>query len=199
MSDKIDSAKTAEYEELTEAQIKLKRKNETIRVVKFVLLSASAGVIQLVSFTLLNELAFGATQSGVGYWVPYLISLVLSVIWNFTFNRKFTFKSAANVPKAMFLVFLYYCVFTPVSTLGGSALEGIGWNEYVVLAISMLLNMVTEFLYTRFVVYRNSLNTNDLGKKEEAAVRAAGNGSESDNGKQTAVDKDTVEIDQKIY
>ena len=199
MSDKINSAKTAEHEELTEAQIKLKRKNETIRVVKFVLLSASAGVIQLVSFTLLNELAFGATQSGVGYWVPYLISLVLSVIWNFTFNRKFTFKSAANVPKAMFLVFLYYCVFTPVSTLGGSALEGIGWNEYVVLAISMLLNMVTEFLYTRFVVYRNSLNTNDLGKKEEAAVRAAGNGSESDNGKQTAVDKDTVEIDQKIY
>ena len=199
MSDKIDSAKTAEHEELTEAQIKLKRKNETIRVVKFVLLSASAGVIQLVSFTLLNELAFGATQSGVGYWVPYLISLVLSVIWNFTFNRKFTFKSAANVPKAMFLVFLYYCVFTPLSTWGGSELEGIGWNEYVVLAISMLLNMVTEFLYTRFVVYRNSLNTNDLGKKEEAAVRAAGNGSESDNGKQTAVDKDTVEIDQKIY
>ena len=199
MSDKIDSAKTAEHEELTEAQIKLKRKNETIRVVKFVLLSASAGVIQLVSFTLLNELAFGATQSGVGYWVPYLISLVLSVIWNFTFNRKFTFKSAANVPKAMFLVFLYYCVFTPLSTWGGSELEGIGWNEYVVLAISMLLNMVTEFLYTRFVVYRNSLNTNDLGKKEEAAVRAAGNGSESDNGKQTAVDKDTVEIDKKIY
>ena len=199
MSDKIDSAKTAEHEELTEAQIKLKRKNETIRVVKFVLLSASAGVIQLVSFTLLNELAFGATQSGVGYWVPYLISLVLSVIWNFTFNRKFTFKSAANVPKAMFLVFLYYCVFTPLSTLGGSALEGIGWNEYIVLAISMALNMITEFLYTRFVVYRNSLNTNDLGKKEEAAVRAAGNGSESDNGKQTAVDKDTVEIDQKIY
>ena len=78
-------------------------------------------------------------------------------------------------------------------------MEGIGWNEYIVLAISMLLNMVTEFLYTRFVVYRNSLNTNDLGKKEEAAVRAAGNGSESDNGKQTAVDKDTVEIDQKIY
>ena len=77
MSDKINSAKTAEHEELTEAQIKLKRKNEAIRVVKFVLLSASAGVIQLVSFTLLNELAFGATQTGVGYWVPYLISLVV--------------------------------------------------------------------------------------------------------------------------
>lgn len=199
MTDEIKTVKNSENAELTEAQVKLKRKNEVVRIIKFVLLSASAGVIQLVSFTLLNELAFGATQSGVGYWVPYLISLVLSVIWNFTFNRKFTFKSAANVPKAMFLVFLYYCVFTPLSTLGGSALEGIGWNEYIVLAISMALNMITEFLYTRFVVYRNSLNTNDLGKKEEAAVRAAGNGSESDNGKQTAVDKDTVEIDQKIY
>ena len=197
MSDKINSAKTAEHEELTEAQIKLKRKNEAIRVVKFVLLSASAGVIQLVSFTLLNELAFGATQTGVGYWVPYLISWVLSVIWNFTFNRKFTFKSAANDPKAMFLVFLYYCVFTPLSTLGGSALEGIGWNEYLVLAISMALNMITEFLYTRFVVYRNSLNTNDLGKKEEDEVRAAGNGAAGADGK--VVDKDTEEIDHKIY
>ena len=91
------------------------------------------------------------------------------MLWNFTFNRKFTFKSAANVPKAMLLVFLYYCVFTPLSTWGGNELEAIGWNEYLVLAISMLLNMVTEFLYTRFVVYRNSINTNELGKKEEAA------------------------------
>lgn len=197
MTDEIKTVKNSENAELTEAQVKLKRKNEVMRIIKFVLLSASAGVIQLVSFTLLNELAFGATQSGVGYWVPYLISLVLSVIWNFTFNRKFTFKSAANVPKAMFLVFLYYCVFTPVSTLGGSALEGIGWNEYIVLAISMALNMITEFLYTRFVVYRNSLNTNDLGKKEEDEVRAAGNGATDSDG--NAADKDTVEIDKKIY
>ena len=170
MTDERSLPDKTENQNLTDAQIKLKRRNEGVRVVKFVLLSASAGIIQLVSFTLLNELVFGATQTGVGYWLPYLISLVLSVIWNFTFNRKFTFKSAANVPKAMFLVFLYYCVFTPLSTWGGSELEG-----------------------------RNSLNTNDLGKKEEAAVRAAGNGSESDNGQQTAVDKDTVEIDQKIY
>ena len=197
MTDEIKTVKNSENAELTEAQVKLKRKNEVVRIIKFVLLSASAGVIQLVSFTLLNELAFGATQSGVGYWVPYLISLVLSVIWNFTFNRKFTFKSAANVPKAMFLVFLYYCVFTPLSTLGGSALEGIGWNEYIVLAISMALNMITEFLYTRFVVYRNSLNTNELGKKEEDEVRAAGNGATDSDG--NAADKDTVEIDKKIY
>ena len=171
-------------EELNEAQKKLKRKNEIVRVVKFVLLSASAGVIQLVSFTILNELAFRGTETGVGYWVPYLISLILSVIWNFTFNRKFTFKSAANVPKAMLLVLAYYVVFTPLSTLWGDALtDKAGWNEYAVLIMTMAINLVTEFLYNRFVVYRKSLNTNDLGKKEEAAIQAAGetDTSESDD------------------
>ena len=171
-------------EELNEAQKKLKRKNEIVRVVKFVLLSASAGVIQLVSFTILNELAFRGTETGVGYWVPYLISLILSVIWNFTFNRKFTFKSAANVPKAMLLVLAYYVVFTPLSTLWGDALtDKAGWNEYAVLIMTMVINLVTEFLYNRFVVYRKSLNTNDHGKKEEAAIQAAGetDTSESDD------------------
>lgn len=184
--------------ELTSEQIKLKRRNEGIRVLKFVLLSASAGIIQIVSFTVLNELAFKGIETGVGYWLPYLISLVLSVIWNFTFNRKFTFKSAANVPKAMLLVFLYYCVFTPLSTWGGNELEAIGWNEYLVLAISMLLNMVTEFLYTRFVVYRNSINTNELGKKEEAAVQAAG-GTQNFSETVAVRDKDTEEITIKFY
>lgn len=184
--------------ELTSEQIKLKRRNEGIRVLKFVLLSASAGIIQIVSFTILNELAFKGIETGVGYWLPYLISLVLSVIWNFTFNRKFTFKSAANVPKAMLLVFLYYCVFTPLSTWGGNELEAIGWNEYLVLAISMLLNMVTEFLYTRFVVYRNSINTNELGKKEEAAVQAAG-GTQNFSETVAVRDKDTEEITIKFY
>ncbi len=184
--------------ELTSEQIKLKRRNEGIRVLKFVLLSASAGIIQIVSFTILNELAFKGIETGVGYWLPYLISLVLSVIWNFTFNRKFTFKSAANVPKAMLLVFLYYCVFTPLSTWGGNELEAIGWNEYLVLAISMLLNMVTEFLYTRFVVYRNSINTNELGKKEEAAVQAAG-GTQNFSETVAVHDKDTEEIIIKFY
>lgn len=171
-------------EELNEAQKKLKHKNEIVRVVKFVLLSASAGVIQLVSFTILNELAFRGTETGVGYWVPYLISLILSVMWNFTFNRKFTFKSAANVPKAMLLVLAYYVVFTPLSTLWGDALtDKAGWNEYAVLIMTMVINLVTEFLYNRFVVYRKSLNTNDLGKKEEAAIQAAGetDTSESDD------------------
>lgn len=123
-------------------------KKEWIRSLKFTLFSISAGVIQIGSFTLLNEF------SGMSYWPCYLISLVLSVIYNFTINRKFTFHSDANVPIAMLKVFGYYLVFTPLSTIGGNYLaEDLMWNHYVVEIISMFLNFVTEFLFTRFVVY----------------------------------------------
>lgn len=123
------------------------------RVVKFVLFSLSAGIIQIGSFTLLNELA------GLDYWVSYLIALVLSVIWNFTFNRKFTFHSAANVPIAMLKVAAFYVVFTPLSTLLEAYLTGIGWNEYLVTVINMLINFVLEFFYQRFFVFGKSLDT----------------------------------------
>ena len=130
------------------------KKKEWIRVVKFTLFSISAGLIEIVSFALLNELLH------LPYWMSYLIALVLSVLWNFTLNRKFTFKSAANVPVAMLKVACYYAVFTPLSTLLEHQLAGnLGWNEYLVTAINMILNFVTEFLFQRFVVYRNSVDT----------------------------------------
>ena len=130
------------------------KKKEWIRVVKFTLFSVSAGLIEIVSFALLNELLH------LPYWMSYLIALVLSVLWNFTLNRKFTFKSAANVPVAMLKVACYYAVFTPLSTVLEHLLAGnLGWNEYLVTAINMLLNFVTEFLFQRFVVYRNSVDT----------------------------------------
>ena len=129
-------------------------KKELIRTLKFVLFSASAGIIQLSSFALFNEVL------KLGWWPSYLISLILSVLWNFTLNRKFTFKSAANVPVAMLKVACYYAVFTPLSTLLEHQLAGnLGWNEYLVTAINMILNFVTEFLFQRFVVYRNSVDT----------------------------------------
>ena len=128
--------------------------NETWRFLKFVLFSASAGIIEMGSFALLNELMDWP------YWPSYLIALVLSVLWNFTLNRKFTFRSAANVPKAMLLVFAYYCVFTPATTWLGSYLaDTLGWNEYLVTGINMLLNVSTEFLFQKFVVYRNQIDT----------------------------------------
>jgi len=127
--------------------------NEYWRFFKFVFFSASAGIIEMGSFALLNELLDWP------YWPSYLIALTLSVLWNFTLNRKFTFKSTANVPKAMFLVFLYYLVFTPLTTVGGNYLaENLHWNEYLVTAINMILNLVTEFLYQKHVVYRNQID-----------------------------------------
>lgn len=133
---------------------------ETLRVLKFVGFSISAGVIELVAFTLLNEL------SGWSYWPCYLIALVLSVVWNFTLNRKFTFQSANNVPIAMLKVAIFYAVFTPLTTILGNYLaEDLMWNEYLVTAINMALNLSTEYLYDRFFVFRNSIDTNK--KKEE--------------------------------
>ena len=139
-------------------------KSEFIRTLKFTLFSASAGIIQMVSFTLLNELL------SVSYWVAYLISLILSVLWNFTLNRKYTFRSAANVPVAMAKVAVYYLIFTPLSTWWTAALTepgyGIMWNEYVVLVITMLINFSTEFLYDRFFVFGKSIDTAVNPKKE---------------------------------
>lgn len=135
------------------------KKQNLIQVIKFVLFSISAGIIQIGSFTLLNEVAH------LPYWPAYLISLVLSVLYNFTLNRRFTFQSAANVPIAMAKVAAYYGVFTPLSTWWGDALTGIGWNEYLVLAGTMLINVSTEYLFCRFVVYRKSMNTQ--GKQEK--------------------------------
>ena len=135
--------------------MKQNKATELWRVVKFVLFSASAGVIQMGSFALLNEL------TGWSYWPCYLISLVLSVVWNFTLNRKFTFKSAANVPAAMAKVLGYYAVFTPLSTLLGNFLaENLLWNEYLVTAINMILNLGTEYLFQRFVVYGKDVDNN---------------------------------------
>ena len=139
------------------------RKKELIRSIKFTLFSISAGVIQIVTFTLLEEF------TPLSYWPNYLISLVLSVLYNFTINRKFTFHSAANVPLAMFKVFLYYCIFTPVSTIGGNYLvETLGWNHYVVEILSMILNFVTEFLFTRFVVYGKQVDNDESYVRKEA-------------------------------
>lgn len=131
----------------------LTKKQSIIQIVKFALFSASAGIIQLVSFTLLFEVA------QLNNTIAYIISLALSVLWNFTFNRKFTFKSAANIPVAMVKVALFYCVFAPLSTWWTHKLTALGVNEYLIEAGTMLVNLVTEYLYCRFVVYRNSMNT----------------------------------------
>ena len=127
---------------------------ETLRAIKFTLFSISAGVIQIVTFTLLNEL------TALPEHISYLIALVLSVLWNFTFNRRFTFQSAANVPVAMLKVLAYYAVFTPLSTwLGHWLSDTLAWNEYLVTLLNMLLNFATEYPYQKFVVFAGSIDS----------------------------------------
>ena len=129
-----------------------KDKKQLWQVIKFTLFSVSAGIIQIGSFALLEIYI-------KDYWIPYLISLILSILWNFTLNRRYTFQSAANVPVAMAKVFGFYLVFTPLSTWLGNLAEGKGVNDFVILIITMLSNFVLEFLFCKFVVYRGQENT----------------------------------------
>ena len=135
-------------------------RKELMRSLKFFLFSISAGIIEIIAFSILNEL------TGWSYWPCYLIALVLSVLWNFTLNRRYTFQSANNVPLAMAQVLGFYCVFTPASTLLGNYLaDTLLWNEYLVTAMNMSANFILEYLYDRFVVFRKSLDTNSIAKK----------------------------------
>ena len=159
-----------------------KKNSNVIQAVKFALFSASAGIIQVVSFTLLNE--FFPDMEGNNaitnwlfnseYGAKYLVALILSVLWNFTFNRKFTFKSANNIPIAMLKVFGFYCVFTPVSViLGEMAAQRLTWDfsEYLILGVTMATNMVTEFLYCKYVVYNEKSENKGKEKVNEQATK----------------------------
>lgn len=129
-------------------------KKELMRKVKFTLFSISAGIIEIFLFTLLNEL------TNLGYWICYLTALIASIIWNFTLNREYTFKSTTNIPKAMFKVFLFYLVFTPCTTIGGNYLvKNLHVNEYLTTGINMIANFILEYLYDKYVVFRGNIDT----------------------------------------
>ena len=148
---------------------------EIIRALKFLVISISAGVIQFGSFTLFYELFKWV------YWLAYFVSLLLSIIWNFTINRKFTFKSANNVKKAMLQLLAFYAVFTPVTMLLGQLVEDGGVDGLIVEAVTMVLNFVLEFLYCRFVIYRDSCDT------------AAVNDKTCDNGIKSEAEEENIE------
>ena len=142
-----------------------KGKAEAWQALKFTLFSASAGLIQIGTYALMYE------ALGWAPWLSYLVSLILSVLWNFTFNRTYTFRSDADVRRSMLLVALFYVVFTPLSTWWTAALTGENpftgaeasseplVNNYIVQGATMLINFVTEFLYQKFVVYRGTIDS----------------------------------------
>ena len=145
----------------------LTRKQEIIKFIRFLCFEVSAGVIQVLVFTLLAE------GLRLGYWISYLTSLICSVLWSFTANRKFTFKSVSNIPVAMMKVTAYYLVFTPLSTWWGDRLNAFNWGigqgaqYYIVLIGTMVINFLTEFCVYRFWVYKNSINTSAAGTREQ--------------------------------
>ena len=129
-------------------------KKELLRVIKYALLSISAGVIQIIVFTLTFSLIRIPQE-----WLCNLIALVASVLWNFTLNRKFTFQSANNVPKAMLKVAAFYVVFAPLSAWSMDVLTKLHWNAFLVEGLTMVANFVLEFLYYKFVVFRGSIDS----------------------------------------
>ena len=135
--------------------VPLSGKQNLIQIGKFVLFSISAGIIQILVFTVLEELFH------LPYWPSYLTALIASVVYNFTVNRRYTFKSANNIPKAMTQLGIYYVIFTPLSTWWGDALVQLGVSDYIVLGGTMIINLITEFCVNRFIIYRTSMNTRD--------------------------------------
>jgi putative flippase GtrA len=142
----------------------MKDNKELIRKIKFTLFSISAGIIEIGLFTLLTEF------TSMGYWACYLIALVASVIWNFTLNREYTFKSTVNVPIAMTKVFIFYLIFTPVSTiLGNYLVNTFLWNEYLVTGLNMLANFILEYLYDKYIVFKGTIDTKEKKNKKEVS------------------------------
>lgn len=129
------------------------KKESLLQMIKFTLFSISAGIIQAGSFALFIEALHWM------YWPAYLVALILSIIWNFTLNREYTFKSANNIPIAMAKLFGFYAIFTPLSTWLGHLADTSGINEYIILGVTMLSNFVLEFSFCKFVIYKGQENT----------------------------------------
>lgn len=169
------------------------QKNGSVwQAIKYFLCAASAGLIQFVTFTIMKT-AFdktGVTESMGTMWffqdinkttfIATTIALGLSVLWNFTLNRKFTFKAANNVPLAMGLAFLFYVPFYPFQTWYVGAVENAinnsvgyeaSWGAIIAEGTVMLINGILEFCWQKFVVFRNSGKTEE--KTEEVTIEEA--------------------------
>ena len=154
-----------EKKEVTEVTEKKKDKKEIIRAIKFAIVSMSAGIVELGTFTLMNEF------TGLKYWPCYLTALIASVVWCYTVNRRYTFKSGKPIPVVLAYAAAFYAVFTPATTVLGNYLaETLLWNEYLVTIINMTINLVTEYLYDTYVVYRNNMDNNSIAEKEKQKV-----------------------------
>lgn len=153
----------------SEKQAKKEKRKGVMQFVKYALCAASAGIIQLALFSILQA-AIPATDKTIRFivedielvaFIATTVALCASIIWNFTFNRKFTFKDAGNVPKAMVLAFLFYVPFYPfqtwyVCTIKKLLLEHMNEDLAGIIAEGtvMIINFALEFMWQKFVVFR---------------------------------------------
>jgi len=153
-----------------------KKNNSAWQFFKFLLCAASAGIIQFVTFTILQTIfkKTGTDQTLGTMWffqdgylkttfIATTCALVLSILWNFTLNRKFTFKAANNLPLAMVLAFCFYIPFYPFQTWYVGTIEqelfkytttNAIWPGLIAEGTVMIINFVLEFLWQKFVVFR---------------------------------------------
>lgn len=160
-----------------EKNAKKEKRKGVMQFIKYALCAASAGIIQLVLFTVLQAVIpsngktihFIVEDMDLVTFIATTVALCASILWNFTFNRKFTFKDAGNVPKAMVLAFLFYVPFYPfqtwyVHTIKSLLVDAIGVDGAGIIAEGtvMIINFALEFMWQKFVVFRKP-----KAKKEE--------------------------------
>lgn len=153
------------------AQVLAKRakRKGVVQFIKYALCAASAGIIQIVLFSILQtvlpkdmgNIHFIVEDMQLGTFIATTVALCASILWNFTFNRKFTFKDAGNVPLAMFLAFLFYVPFYPFQTWYVHTIKtllshhiNVDGAGIIAEASVMAINFALEFIWQKFVVFR---------------------------------------------
>ena len=177
-----------------EKNAKREKRKGVMQFIKYALCAASAGIIQIVLFSILQAVIpsngktihFIVEDMDLVTFIATTVALCASILWNFTFNRKFTFKDAGNVPKAMILAFLFYVPFYPfqtwyVHTIKSFLVEAIGTDGAGIIAEGsvMIINFALEFMWQKFVVFRKPKD------KQENKTEENENSGETENADNT--------------
>lgn len=203
----VESPKGILYEtslKQAEKNAKKEKRKGVMQFIKYALCAASAGIIQIVMFSILQAVIpsngktihFIVEDMDLVTFVATTVALCASILWNFTFNRKFTFKDAGNVPKAMILAFLFYVPFYPfqtwyVHTIKSLLVEAIGTDGAGIIAEGsvMIINFALEFMWQKFVVFRKPKDKKENkteGNENSGETENADNTNNVENSENTA-------------
>ena len=187
-----------------EKNAKKEKRKGVMQFIKYALCAASAGIIQIVLFSILQAVIpsngktihFIVEDMDLVTFIATTVALCASILWNFTFNRKFTFKDAGNVPKAMILAFLFYVPFYPfqtwyVHTIKSLLVEAIGTDGAGIIAEGtvMIINFALEFMWQKFVVFRKPKDKKENKTEENensGETENADNTNNAENSENTA-------------